>query len=103
MLDEDGPGQAMRNGEYLTGKLNALRENHEVITEVRGMGMLIGVEMSEELSATIVADCAENGLLLNAVRPNMLRFMPPINASAEEMDEAVEIFDSALAKATGGI
>ena len=57
--------------------------------------------MSEELSADIVADCAENGLLLNAVRPNMLRFMPPLNASTEEIDEALEILDSALAKSTG--
>jgi len=101
LLDEDGPGRAMRNGEYLTGKLNALREDHEVITEVRGMGMLIGVEMKEELSAAIVADCAENGLLLNAVRPNMLRFMPPLNASTGEIDEAIAILDSALAKSTG--
>ncbi len=100
LLDEDGPGQALRNGEYLTGKLNALRENHPVITEVRGMGMLIGVEMSEELSASIVADCLDNGLLLNAVRPNMLRFMPPLNASNEEIHEAVAILDSALGKAT---
>ncbi len=102
LLDEDGPGQAMRNGEYLMGKLNALREEHPVITEVRGMGMLVGVEMSEELSAGLVADCLDNGLLLNAVRPNMLRFMPPLNASTEEIDEAVEIVSSALSKAVAG-
>ena len=100
LIDEDGSGQAMRNGEYLTGKLNALRENHPVITEVRGLGMLIGVEMSEEISASLVAACLENGLLLNAVRPNMLRFMPPLNASTEEIDEAVGIVNSALNEVT---
>ena len=100
LLDEDGPGQAMRTGEYLTGKLNALREDHPVITEVRGMGMLVGVEMSEELSAPLVGECLDNGLLLNAVRPNMLRFMPPLNASTDEIDEAVAILSDALGKVT---
>ena len=84
------------------GKLNSLREEHPVITEVRGMGMLVGVEMSEELSAGLVADCLDNGLLLNAVRPNMLRFMPPLNASTEEIDEAVGIVSSALSKVVAG-
>ena len=96
LLDEDGPGQAMRNGEYLMGKLNAMREQHPVITEVRGMGMLVGVEMSAEISAALVAECLDNGLLLNAVRPNMLRFMPPLNASRDEIDEALQIVSRAL-------
>ena len=96
LLDEDGPGQAMRNGEYLMGKLNAMREQHPVIAEVRGMGMLVGVEMSAEISAALVAECLDNGLLLNAVRPNMLRFMPPLNASRDEIDEALQIVSRAL-------
>ena len=96
LLDEDGPGQAMRNGEYLMGKLNAMREQHPVITEVRGMGMLVGVEMNAEISAALVAECLDNGLLLNAVRPNMLRFMPPLNASRDEIDEALQIVSRAL-------
>ena len=96
LLDEDGPGQAMRNGEYLMGKLNAMREQHPVITEVRGMGMLVGVEMNAEVSAALVAECLDNGLLLNAVRPNMLRFMPPLNASRDEIDEALQIVSRAL-------
>ena len=100
LLEEDGPGQAMRNGDYLMGKLSALREDYPLITEVRGMGMLIGVEMSEDISASLVSACLENGLLLNAVRPNMLRFMPPLNASIEEIDEAVAILSDALSEAT---
>ena len=96
LLDEDGPGQAMQNGEYLMGKLNAMREQHPVITEVRGMGMLVGVEMNAEVSAALVAECLDNGLLLNAVRPNMLRFMPPLNASRDEIDEALQIVSRAL-------
>ena len=65
------------------------------------MGLLIGVEMSKEISAAIVGKCLEKGLLLNAVRPNMLRFMPPLNVNREEIDQAVAILDEVLQE-TGG-
>ena len=54
--------------------------------------------MSDERAGAVVAESLDNGLLLNAVRPNMLRFMPPLNVSREEIDEAVSIIDAALAK-----
>ena len=94
--EEDGAGQAMRNGEYLTGKLNALKEEHSNITDVRGMGMLIAVQFDSDISANVVAECLPNGLLLNAVRPNTIRFMPPLNASEDELSEAVDILAAAL-------
>lgn len=102
LIDEDGPGQALRNGEYLIGKLNGLREKHTVITEVRGMGMLIAVQMESDISADVVGECLANGLLLNAVRPNTIRFMPPLNATESEIDDAVEIFSAALARVAAG-
>ena len=96
LMDEDGAGQAMRGGAYLAGKLNGLKESHQAITDVRGMGMLIAVEFSSDISADVVGQCLPNGLLLNAVRPNTIRFMPPLNASEGEIDEAVGILSSAL-------
>ena len=102
LIDEDGPGQALRNGEYLIGKLNSLREEHSVVTEVRGMGMLIAVQMANDISADVVGECLPNGLLLNAVRPNTIRFMPPLNATESEIDEAVEIFSAALSNVAAG-
>ncbi len=96
LIDEDGPGQAMRNGEYLMGKLNALREDHPIITEVRGMGMLIALEMDRDAAADSVAKCLANGLLLNAVRPNTIRLMPPLNVNRSDIDEAVTIIAKAI-------
>ena len=52
--------------------------------------------MSKEIAGATVAKCLEAGLLLNAVRPNMLRFMPPLNVTRDEIDEAVAIVDKAL-------
>ena len=61
-------------------------------------GNLIGIEMSKEIAADVVTEAESNGLLLNAVRPTMLRLMPPLNVSREEVDEALAILDAALEK-----
>ena len=66
------------------------------ITEVRGMGLLIGLEMNKDLSGEIVGKALEKGLLINAVRPNMIRFMPPLNVSKDEIDQAVKVIDEIL-------
>ena len=58
----------------------------------------MGLQMSDDRAGAVVAECLDNGMLLNAVRPNMLRFMPPLNVSREEIDEAVSILDAAFAK-----
>jgi acetylornithine/succinyldiaminopimelate/putrescine aminotransferase len=61
------------------------------------MGLLIGFEMSDNRSAAVMQECEKNGLLVNSVRPNTIRFMPPLTVSNEEIDRAIEIFDRALA------
>ena len=66
------------------------------ITEVRGMGLLIGLEMNKDLSGEIVGKALEKGILINAVRPNMIRFMPPLNVSKDEIDQAVKVIDEIL-------
>ena len=66
------------------------------IIEVRGMGLLIGLEMNKDLSGEIVGKALEKGILINAVRPNMIRFMPPLNVSKDEIDQAVKVIDEIL-------
>lgn len=98
MVEEDIPQKSLKASAHLVGKLNALKEKHNFIKEVRGMGLLIGLEMTKEIAAPAVRECLDNGLLLNAVRPNTIRFMPPLTVSTAEIDRAVEILDAALAK-----
>ena len=98
IVDEDVPEMAAESGAYLTGKLQALAEKYPFITEVRGLGLLIGLEMSEEYAPAVIDECESNGLLLNAIRPTILRFMPPLNVSTDEMDQAVATVDAALEK-----
>ena len=86
--------QIMSN--LLMSKLEDLKNSNNRIKEVRGMGLLIAVEFESEISSEIITKCNENGLLLNAVRPNAVRFMPPLTVNREEIIEAVERFESSL-------
>ena len=86
--------QIMSN--LLMSKLEDLKNSNNRIKEVRGMGLLIAVEFESEISSEIITKCNENGLLLNAVRPNAVRFMPPLTVNREEIIQAVERFESSL-------
>lgn len=86
--------QIMSN--LLMSKLEQLKSSNNSIKEVRGMGLLIAVEFESEISSEIITRCNENGLLLNAVRPNAVRFMPPLTVNREEITQAVERFESSL-------
>ncbi|MEM8977526.1 MAG: aminotransferase class III-fold pyridoxal phosphate-dependent enzyme, partial [Pseudomonadota bacterium] len=64
----------------------------------RGSGLLIALDLGREVAPEIVAKAMENGLLLNAPRADSLRFMPALNVSIEEIDEAVSILDLVLSE-----
>ena len=84
-------------GERLKGKLEEVKARHETtIKEVRGMGLLLAVEFHEPISGELVTSCNAGGLLLNPVRPNAVRFMPPLNISESEVDIAVDRFERSL-------
>jgi len=97
IVDNDVPALASTGGAYLTAKLTQLAKKYSFISDIRGLGLLIGVEMTKEIAAPTVQECLGNGLLINAVRPNMLRFMPPLNVTEKEIDEAIQILDTSLA------
>ncbi|MSQ40918.1 MAG: aspartate aminotransferase family protein [Dehalococcoidia bacterium] len=98
IVEENIPAKAEATGKYLHGRLSAMKERYDFITDVRGMGLLLAMEFRDTLSATIVGACNQEGLLLNAVRPNALRFMPPLTTSLAEVDEAVARLDQVLTR-----
>ena len=83
-------------GELLRKGLNDLRSRFDFITDVRGEGLLIAMEFNDDISGKAIGLCNEEGLLLNPVRPNAIRFMPPLNVSREEIDGAVARLEAAL-------
>jgi acetylornithine/succinyldiaminopimelate/putrescine aminotransferase len=99
-IDADGLVEHAANvGAYLMERLRALARRHQIITEIRGLGLMVAVELSSE-AAPIVEDCRKRGLLVNAVKPNTLRLVPPLIITLADVDEAIELLDSAMAAVT---
>ena len=99
IIDNDVSENARRMGDYLERGLNSLKANHEFITEVRGMGLLWAVQFNSDLTPSLVSASNEEGLLMNPMRPNAVRLMPPLTVTEEEIDEAMQRLEAGLNKA----
>jgi acetylornithine/succinyldiaminopimelate/putrescine aminotransferase len=88
-------------GQYAREKLEGLRGRHSTIEEVRGIGLMIGVQLADA-GAEVVKRCWEKGLRINCTHDTVLRFMPSMAATREEIDTAVGIMDEALGESYGG-
>lgn len=82
-------------GAYLTEKLNKLKEEVDCITDVRGIGLMQGVEITK-VPKDIVSKCMEKGMLIASAGTNVIRFVPPLIVTKEELDQAVAILKEAL-------
>ena len=76
--------------------LNDLLHEHDDIVKLRGMGLLRGIEFKNEIAPAIAQECLNNGLLVNAVRPNVLRLMPALNVSSNELKKACAIIAKSI-------
>jgi acetylornithine/succinyldiaminopimelate/putrescine aminotransferase len=77
-------------------RLRSLEDRVPEVTGVRGRGLLLAVSLARDVSADVVAAARERGLLVNNVRPNAIRLMPPLNISDDEIDRACEILEAAI-------
>ena len=100
IIDNDIAGNAKRMGQYFTNGLESLRQKFQFITDVRGRGLLIALEFNSDIAQSVVMTCLSGGLLVNRVKPNALRFMPPLIIGNDEVYEALDILDKALSSVT---
>ncbi len=99
IIDNDVPGNARQVGDHLVAKLKGLQaESRGLIKEVRGRGLLVGVELTQNRAMEIVTNSLNNGLMLNPANDNTLRFMPPLIITEQDVDEAVGILGSVIAE-----
>jgi 4-aminobutyrate aminotransferase len=107
MLEEDLPGQSARKGARTMGNLRELAADYPLIGDVRGEGLMIGVELvtdrrtkepAKAQAAAIRAFCREHGLLIGVggQNANVLRIQPPLVIADNDLDLAVETLDAAL-------
>jgi len=81
-------------------QLESLADRNSIVNEVRGRGLMIAVELGEDIAADVVNECRELGLLLNNVRPNTVRFLPPLTITKEEIQQACQILEKSIEKVT---
>lgn len=97
-IEEDGLLEhAVEIGEYAQQKLRDLQQKHSAIDSVRGVGLMIGVQLTRP-GSEIVDRCLEKGLRINCTSGTVLRFMPAMIATKEQIDKAVEILDGAMSE-----
>ena len=95
IMEEGILNRTCEMGEYLVGEFEALQQKFPAIKEVRGIGLMIGVELNIA-GADIVKKALERGLLLNCAQEKVLRFVPPLIVGKKEADEMLKIFTGIL-------
>jgi 4-aminobutyrate aminotransferase len=100
---------AARIGDYFQKQLKALAGRYPVIGEVRGKGLMIGMELVKdahrapagELCDALITRSFHNGLILLSCGQSTVRFMPPLTIEEADVDEAVQLLDRSLRDVLG--
>ncbi|WP_324715688.1 acetylornithine transaminase [Carboxydochorda subterranea] len=101
VIEEEGlVGRADAMGRYLSGKLQSMSSRTGHVRQIRGLGLMVGVE-TDVPAAAVVEAALRRGLLVNAVGPTTVRMLPPLVVGPAEIDEAVDILGAAILEAAG--
>lgn len=101
ILDKLMP-QVNKMGDYFQGQLNDLRFKHSCVKEVRGMGLMLGMELdSAETAKAVLNQLLARGILINRTHDTVLRFLPPYIIQKKHVDEVVRALDAALGASSG--
>jgi 4-aminobutyrate aminotransferase-like enzyme len=97
------PQRAAKIGKYFKKRLEELADKHECVREVRGMGLMLALEVSsKELADQVVANAREKGFLINVTADKVLRFLPPLVVERHHIDGLLETLDQILGSLTEG-
>jgi 4-aminobutyrate aminotransferase len=108
LVEQEYQGNAARVGAHFMQRLLALAARHSVVGEVRGRGLMIGMELvtdrvtrtpAKSLCDAVITRAYHNGLILLSCGQSTVRFMPPLMIDAAAVDEAVELLEVSLVEA----
>jgi acetylornithine/N-succinyldiaminopimelate aminotransferase len=89
IIKYDVAGNAQRMGTYLASCLSELAAGFGSIVEVRGRGLLWAIEFERDMAEAVMLGCIEKGLLVNKLKPNAVRLIPPLIVAKRDVDQAV--------------
>jgi len=96
IIENDVPANVRKVGRHLMEGLKGLQQKYPFITDVRGRGLLVAIEFDRDIAFEMMMACLERGLLANLLKPNAIRFIPPLIIGESEVDEALGILEAAL-------
>jgi len=97
LIEENLPERAAVLGKYFKEKLEDLHSRHWIIREVRGLGLMLGVELRFDV-LSVLTRALENGVIILDAGKNVLRFLPPLVIEKEHIDKVISILDVILEK-----
>ena len=89
--------KSRENGTYFRQKLEVIKDNHSIVKEVRGEGLMIGMEISKECGS-LVDELRNEGIIINCAAGNVLRFVPPLVITKNQIDTVTTVLDNAISK-----
>jgi acetylornithine/succinyldiaminopimelate/putrescine aminotransferase len=93
--EEDLVNRCRQTGAYFNERLQALKARHRVVEAVRGLGLMLGLVLKQP-AGPVVESCLQRGFLVNAVQERILRFVPPLVISEEQIDGLIRCLDEVL-------
>jgi len=97
LVEEKLPERAATLGKYFKGKLEGLAEKYRIVREVRGLGLMLGMEMRFDVY-NILLGCMDKGVLVLDAGRNVVRFLPPLVIEKEQIDRVIEVLDEVMEK-----
>jgi acetylornithine/LysW-gamma-L-lysine aminotransferase len=92
LVEERLPERAATLGRYFKGKLEGLQEKHRIVREVRGLGLMLGMELRFDVY-NILLGCMDRGVLVLDAGRNVVRFLPPLVIEKKQLDKVVDVLD----------
>jgi 4-aminobutyrate aminotransferase len=108
LIEREYAANAAKVGAYFMERLRELQSRHSVIGDVRGKGLMLGMELVSDRTSrkpcqascgVVINRAFYRGLLLLSCGQSTVRFMPPLNVSVAEVDEAIDLLEAALVDA----
>jgi predicted acetylornithine/succinylornithine family transaminase len=102
VIEEEGlVSNSAAMGERLVSGLREAFDGNPVVRDVRGVGLLVGVELAGEHAREVVDACRDRGLIVNNVKPDTIRLSPPLIVDAADVDRAIGVLGSVLTEIGG--
>jgi predicted acetylornithine/succinylornithine family transaminase len=96
IIENQLPKHAALMGKLLSEGLENLAKRYEIVTSHRGIGLLQALVFNKDIAEELVLKCLENGLLINRLKPNAIRFMPSLIITREEIEKGLSLLEKSL-------